>query len=97
LRGDAGEAVDIFLEVETAIEAPLITDEIPLGVLRVEGSSRNVVLLVMCSQVRETPTDAFPDGSIQRQAMGTPLLWLLGLLPNNDRAKFDANLAGRWR
>jgi hypothetical protein len=26
--------------------------------------------------------------------MGTPLLWLLGLLLNNHRAEFDASLAG---
>jgi hypothetical protein len=54
LRGDAGEAVDIFLEVETAIEAPLITGEIPLGVLRVEGATgaSNGALNVAKTRVR---------------------------------------------
>jgi hypothetical protein len=36
LRGDAGEALDAFVEIETAIEALLITGEITFGALRVE-------------------------------------------------------------
>jgi hypothetical protein len=35
-RGDAGETLDVFVEIETAIEAPLEAREITLGVLRVE-------------------------------------------------------------
>src|SRR5262249_36400339 len=37
--GDAGEALDIFVEVKAAIEAPLIAGEITLGVLRVERAT----------------------------------------------------------
>ena len=39
MRGNAGETIDVFVEIETAIEAPLVAREIPLGVLWVERST----------------------------------------------------------
>ena len=39
MRGDAGETIDVFVEIETAIEAPPVAREIPLGVLWVKRST----------------------------------------------------------
>ena len=65
LRGDAGEALDIFVEVETAIEAPIIAGEITLGVLRSNERQVPAIALLML------PRPVFVH--LKRSSFGRPL------------------------
>jgi hypothetical protein len=58
LGSDAGEALDIFIEVKTAIEAPLIAGEITLGVLRVERATSAGDRALDVAETRVRPLEA---------------------------------------
>ena len=64
LGGDAGEALDIFVEGKTAIEAPLKAGGITLGVLRVErATSAGDRALDVAETRSEVSQEGITDGS----------------------------------
>jgi hypothetical protein len=58
LGGDTGEALDIFVEIKPAIEAPLIAGEITLGVLRVARATRASDRTFDVAETRVRPLEA---------------------------------------